>query len=416
MSKESKFVCQLAVTGLLLSSVWISASFAGKPERPPEGKPPVDLEVEPSEPKVAPAARLAALPPQRDSNAVTDASVDSSDAVKLVKEIYAQTQTAKTAKDFSAIVMRCESALEPSMNLNAQHQSDVKGLLAWALSRRGQERVDLAISLRAAGNREQFNAVLNASLADFNQSLETDDSRWKSYFGRAIALANLDKTESALRDLNKAIELNPKSMKARFNRAELLSWKGDRNSVRAAIEDYNVVLESAPKDVQAINGLSHAQLAIGNTEQAIELYTRVTELQPNNSVAWQARGEAYQSAGNWRAAGADFAKSISIKKSAQAYQKAAWLYSTCPDPDFFEPVTAMEYARQGEKIDPDSVESLEVLAAASAANGQFTEAVELQKQAIKKTAVIQSDYQFDTDQMKVRLTSYEQEQPYLQTK
>ena len=128
MSKESKFVCQLAVTGLLLSSVWISASFAGKPERPPEGKPPVDLEVEPSEPKVAPAARLAALPPQRDSNAVTDASVDSSDAVKLVKEIYAQTQTAKTAKDFSAIVMRCESALEPSMNLNAQHQSDVKGL------------------------------------------------------------------------------------------------------------------------------------------------------------------------------------------------------------------------------------------------------------------------------------------------
>ena len=361
---------------------------------------------------MAPENRLAALPPQRDSQTASTAS----NAVKLVKQIYAQTKTAKTAKDFSAIVQRCESALEPSLQLNVQHQKDIKGLLAWALSRRAQERVDLAISLRAAGNQEQFNAVLNASLADFNQSLETDDSRWKTYFGRSIALANLDQTQNALRDLDKAIELNPKSKKARFNRAELLNWKGDADGVRAAIEDYKFVLTASPKDVQAINGLAHAQLTLGNTDQAIQHYTRVTELQPNNSVAWQARGEAYQSAENWKAASADFAKSISIQKSAQGYLKAAWLFSTCPDPDFFEPVTAMKYARQGEKIDPDSVESLEVLAAACAANGEFADAVDLQKQAIKKSASVQADFQFDTDQMKVRLASYEQEQPYLQVK
>lgn len=411
MSKESKFVCQLIAAVVLLPSVFVSASLAGNPERPPEVEAKVDLEVDPNESKVVPADRLAALP-QRDSTTAADAST----AVKLVKQIYAQTKTAKTAKDFSAIVQRCESALEPSLGLSVQHQDDVKGLLAWALSRRAQERVDLAVSLRAAGNQQQFNAVLNASLADFNQSLESDDSRWKTYFGRSIALANLNQTENALRDLDKAIELNPKSKKARFNRAELLNWKGGSDNVNAAIEDYNFVLTSSPKDVQAINGLAHAQLAIGKVDQAIQNYTRVTELQPNNSVAWQARGEAYQSAENWKAASADFAKSISIQKSAQGYLKAAWLFSTCPDPDFFEPITAMEYARQGKKIDPDSVESLEVLAAASAANGEFADAVDLQKQAIKKSATVQADYQFDTDQMKVRLTSYEQEQPYLQAK
>lgn len=412
MSKESKYVCQWIAAVLLLSTVWISSSFAGKPERPPEADAQVDLEVDPNEAKVAPENRLAALPPQRDSQTASTAS----NAVKLVKQIYAQTKTAKTAKDFSAIVQRCESALEPSLQLNVQHQKDIKGLLAWALSRRAQERVDLAVSLRAAGNQVQFNAVLNASLADFNQSLETDDSRWKTYFGRSIALANLDQTQNALRDLDKAIKLNPKSKKARFNRAELLNWKGDSDSVRAAIEDYNFVLTSSPQDVQAINGLAHAELALGNADQAIQHYTRVTELQPNNSVAWQARGEAYQYAENWKAASADFAKSISIQKSAQGYLKAAWLFSTCPDPDFFEPITAMEYARQGKKFDPDSVESLEVLAAASAANGEFADAVDLQKQAIKKSASVQAHYQFDTVQMKVRLASYQQEQPYLQVK
>lgn len=407
MSKELKFVCQLIAAVVLLPTVWVSASVANEPERPPKVKSPVDLETVPSDVKAVRAAT-----PQRDSATATA----NTSAVKVVKQIYAQTKSAKTAKDFSAIVQRCEAALEPSLGLSAVHQNDVKGLLAWALSRRGQERVDLAVSLGAAGNQEQFKAVLDASLADFNQSLETDGSRWKTYFGRSIALANLDQTENALRDLDKAIELNPKSKKARFNRAELLNWKGDTDSVRAAIEDYNFVLTSSPKDVQAINGLAHAQLALGNTDQAIQHYTRVTELQPNNSVAWQARGEAYQSAQDWKAASADFAKSISIQKSAQGYLKAAWLFSTCPDPDFFEPITAMEYARQGRKIDPDSIESLEVLAAASAANGEFADAVDFQKQAIKKTATVQANYQFDTDQMKVRLASYEQEQPYLQVK
>ena len=421
MSKETKCVCQLKFVSrliaavVLLSSICAPESLAEMPERPPKSDVRVDLEVDPNESKVAPPTRVAALP-QRDSNTASVAAKDSLNNAKLVKQIYAQTKTAKTAKDFSAIVQRCKSALDPSMRLSDQHQGDVKGLLAWALSRRGQERVDLAISLRAAGNRQQFDAVLNAALADFNQSLDTDDSRWKSYFGRSIALANLDQTENALRDLNKAIELNPKSNKARFNRAELLNWKGDSDSVRAAIEDYDFVLESAPKDVQAINGLAHAQLNIGNTERAIELYTRVTELQPSNSVAWQARGEAYQIAGNWKGADADFAKSISIQKSAEAYRKAAWLYSTCPDPDFFQPITALAYARQGDKIDPESVQSLEVLAAASAANGEFEAAVDFQKQAIKKTATAQANYQFDTDQMKIRLASYEQEQPYLQEK
>lgn len=416
MLKESSFVCQWIAAVLLLSAVWISSSVANEPERPPKVDSSVDLEVDPNEAKVPPANRLAALPPQRDSKTAPVASGDSPDAVKLVKQIYAQTKTAKTAKDFSAIVQRCESALDPALQLSAQHQADVKGLLAWALCRRGQERVDLAVSLSAAGNRDQFTAVLNASLADFNQSLEADSSRWKTYFGRSIALANLDQTDDALRDLDKAIELNPKSKKARFNRAELLSWKGDADSIRAAIKDYNVVLTSSPKDVQAINGLAHALLAIDDTDRAIKNYTRVTELQPSNSVAWQARGEAYQALGNWKAASADFAKSISIQKSAQGYLKAAWLFSTCPDPDFFEPITAMEYARQGKKIAPDSVESFEVLAAASAANGEFADAVDFQKQAIEKTASAQADYQFDTEEMKVRLTSYEREQPYLQVK
>ena len=84
MSKESKYVCQWIAAVLLLSTVWISSSFAGKPERPPEADAQVDLEVDPNEAKVAPENRLAALPPQRDSQTASTAS----NAVKLLSLIH----------------------------------------------------------------------------------------------------------------------------------------------------------------------------------------------------------------------------------------------------------------------------------------------------------------------------------------
>ncbi len=402
MSKPASFICQLTVAAALCAWCYTAPlTFAGNPERPPaEATVQTDLENDPAEKKQIGTP----MPDARTANASISAAM-------LVKQIYARTKTAKTAKDFSALVVQCERALESPNAPTEQLTQDIHGLLAWALCKRGQERVDLAISLRSAGNRDQFNAVLGAALADFDRSLELDESRWKTWFSRSVAVANLDRTEEALRNLDKAIALNPKSQKAHFNRAELLNWNGNAS---AAIQDYKVVLESSPKDVQAINGLAHAHLALKQFERAIELYTRVTQLQPENSIAWQARGEAFQTAGNWKAANDDFSKSISMQKSARGYLKAAWLLSTCPDPDFFEPITALEYARQGRQFDPKSVECLEVLAAASAANGEFTAAVDLQKQAIEKSATVQSDYQFDTDQMKVRLTAYQQEELYLQ--
>jgi len=54
-------------------------------------------------------------------------------------DIYALTKTAKTAKDFSAIIEKCDEA-------NAGTESglsDVNALKAWALSKRGQQRIDL---------------------------------------------------------------------------------------------------------------------------------------------------------------------------------------------------------------------------------------------------------------------------------
>lgn len=330
-------------------------------------------------------------------------------------EIYNLTQTAKTAKDFTAIIAKCDLALEATPHGRRKTKTfaaDVNALKAWALSKRGQQRIDLAMSIRNAGNLEQFEAVVKAAVIDFDDSIAIDSQKWKPYFGRGVARAGIDQTERAIADLNRAIELNPKSKKAKFNRAELLSWQQRYDQ---AIEDYEAVIAADADDVQAINGLAFAKLFNGNADQAMELFDRVVELQPDNPTAYQNRAEAHQSVGNWKRAHEDLTTSLNRQATGEGYLKAAWLLSTCPDPDFFQPQTAMAMAKQGQSFDKDSVTTLEVLAAAAAANGEFDTAVRLQQQAISKIKTA-NHLRIDPEAMKVRLATYQREEVYLQTK
>jgi len=323
-------------------------------------------------------------------------------------EIYNLTKTAKTSKDFSVIIEKCDAANE-GVNSGTD---DINALKAWALSKRGQQRVDLALSIRNAGNTPQFEAVIKAAMADFDQSIEIDDEKWKPYFGRATAFANQDNIEKAISDLGRAIELNPKSMKAKFNRAELLSWQ---KKFDAAILDYNVVIDADADDVQAINGLAFAKLHSGKTDEAIKLLDRVVELQPDNTTAYQNRAEAHQAAGNWKLAHDDLTSSIGRNATGDGYLKTAWLLSTCPNPDFFQPQNAMALAKKGQSFDKDSVTTLEVMAAASAANGEFETAVKLQQKAILKVSTA-DHLRMDPEEMKIRLTAYQSAEVYLQQK
>ena len=323
-------------------------------------------------------------------------------------EIYDLTQTAKTSKDFTVIIEKCDAA-----NGDVENGiDDVNALKAWALSKRGQQRVDLALSIRNAGNIDQFSAVITAAMADFNASIAIDDSKWKPYFGRATAFANQDNIEKAITDLNRAIELNPKSKKAKFNRAELYSWQKEFD---AAIADYEVVIDADADDVQAINGLAFAKLHSGKTEEAIKLFDRVVELQPDNTTAYQNRAEAHQTAGNWQLAHDDLTNSLTRKATGDGYLKTAWLLSTCPDPDFFQPQNAMALAKKGQAFNKDSATTLEVMAAVSAANGEFETAVKLQEKAISKVSTA-DHLRMDPEVMKIRLATYESEEVYLQEK
>lgn len=330
--------------------------------------------------------------------------------VATLASLQSMARTAKTAKDYTHLVDACKQKMES--DADAANEG-VPKLLAWALCRRGESRLDLASSLRGAGNREQFSAVLDAAMVDFNDSIDADDSRWKTFFSRGVAFAAQDENAAAIRDLEQAVKLNPKSRNARFNLAELRNWSGDH---AAAIINYQEVLKNSPDDVQAINGLGHAQTSAGKFDDAKETYTLLVKLQSQNSKAWVVRGQIYERTKDWKGASENYEMSLNLGKSADGLFAIAWLLSTCPNPDFFQPQAAAVYAKEGMRFDDQSVRAMEVMAASLAANGEFAEAASWQEKAIANATgeTADTNIRHDADAMKQRLESYQDEEVWLQ--
>jgi len=86
----------------------------------------------------------------------------------------------------------------------------------------------------------------------------------------------------AIVDYNKAVELNPKSVPAYFNRARAFYFKRD---FAGAIESYGKVIELTPNDSVAFYNRAVAYEKMGDTLKAAEDYEKAIALDANNTPA-----------------------------------------------------------------------------------------------------------------------------------
>jgi tetratricopeptide (TPR) repeat protein len=82
------------------------------------------------------------------------------------------------------------------------------------------------------------------ALDDFNRALEIDPTHQDGYLGRADTLNTMGRYEESLRDYNKALEIKPTMANAYINRAIAYSHLGQYEK---AIADYEKGLELDPE-------------------------------------------------------------------------------------------------------------------------------------------------------------------------
>jgi len=328
---------------------------------------------------------------EKDDAAAPDrpASAASQNSAALIRQAYKLSEKAATVEELTKVIDQCRRGLEDTQ-LSQAMQDYAGKLLAWTYDKRG-------LALDEDDHLEE-------AMADFEEAIRFNPSRWQAVHNRGVSYARLGKYDEAIADFDRTIELNPNYANAYFNRGELYYELG---KFRLAVADYNQCLRRQPRDTAAYNSRGHAYYRMANYRSAISDYNQAIRLDPNNAAAYTNRGDAYADLGQYRQAAKDYRAAIRVDpKLGRAYQSAAWLMATCPDERYRETQKAVSAARRAVELDGESYRYLDTLAAAYANAGNFEKARAVQARVVK-TAPQELTARYEN-----RLRLYEHDRPY----
>ncbi|MBA4188357.1 MAG: hypothetical protein C0467_10170 [Planctomycetaceae bacterium] len=311
--------------------------------------------------------------------------------------------------------------------------------------------------------------AFDLAIADCDRVLKLDPGRAPIYGLRGRAHAERGDTESALRDYATAIANDPENLSryllwraqlhldcenytaadadtaaiiaadptnadAHFTRGTIRQQDGDHEG---ATESYTATLAIKPDHPFALLGRAHCHFNRQDYAAVIADCNRVIELMPGVVKAYELRGTARKTLGNFDGALADFNEAIRLAPSAVmpynyraslhyarqnyggavrdhmealkrdprhagTFNQLAWVWSTCPDPDVRNGQRARECAtRACELTEWAEAGFLDTLAAAHAECGEFDDAVKWQEKAmglLDGDVEKEADYQSRLDQ------------------
>jgi tetratricopeptide (TPR) repeat protein len=152
----------------------------------------------------------------------------------------------------------------------------------------------------------------------------------------------------------------------------------------AAIKAFSTAIEIIPRDYQSYNLRGVTWALKGNYDRAIADYSKAIDIQPRYAEAYNSRGFAYTQQGDLKLALEDYTRALEINPFlVDAYNNKAWVLATCADQRIRDGGAAVRLAQKAMELKPE-VSSMDTLAAAYAAAGNFESATEIQRKAIQK--------------------------------
>lgn len=160
----------------------------------------------------------------------------------------------------------------------------------------------------------------DTAMADVNKALELDSNNLDALYIRAALRTKKGDTAGVLADYNKIIELTPSTpgMEAVYHNRAMIRLQSD--DVDGALDDLNKALSINPRVAELYNGRAIARLQKGDLDGSLADYEKVIELKPSLPSAFFGRGYFRYQRRDFDRALADFNKAIELKPDyADAY-------------------------------------------------------------------------------------------------
>lgn len=219
-------------------------------------------------------------------------------------------------------------------------------------------------------------------------------------------MVNAGEYERALPQLQLALTLDD------ANDAQVLQILGDSYAALGnndeAIQHYERGLDLEPQNASLHRALAKTLQAKGSTQQAIEHIRAAVEFEPDHAPTQERLGVLLHQKGDLAAAIEHYRLALQLNPdAAQAANNLAWILATSGDSSLGTPAEALRWATlRAESNAYANPSSLDTLAAACAANGQFEEAVRWQNKAVELAEPSARE------NMQTRLTLYKSKKPF----
>jgi len=272
-----------------------------------------------------------------------------------------------------------------------------------------------------------------AQLADLNKALELNPDHAEALFSRGCLYGGdlpMDKRDDAkaVADYSRLLEIEPRNVSARHNRAGCYEQLREPNKALADYTriingdaDFSRLLDGKDKQVALdyhyrgrvyFDQKDYAR-AVADFNEALRLDPEIAKPEASGRIILR-RGQAYHALKEYSKAQDDFARYREIDPEFfQLWQSWAWQLATCPDARFRDGRKALEYANKVASATTGprhrGVADGETRAAAYAELGLFEEAVQWQKKALDALA---PDSEEKRKIMGTRLELYESKRPF----
>ena len=200
---------------------------------------------------------------------------------------------------------------------DARPSNAIKALLksstsAEPLAEWRKRNVVRAYVYHSRGMQKFFEAKYVDAIKNFNKAIELNPDDAENYIQRANSKSRLRDHEGAIQDFNQAIMLNPIDAETYKIRGDAKGRLGDKSG---KIKDYMQALKLEP-NANTYSILGHIKQSDGDLEGAIEYFTEVIKLKPNEPYGYNIRAQAKKRMGDYAGAIEDFTQAIKSNPDA----------------------------------------------------------------------------------------------------
>jgi tetratricopeptide (TPR) repeat protein len=261
---------------------------------------------------------------------------------------------------------------------------------------------NLGHALSAQGKQEE-------AIPHFREALRIRPDYSVAHFNWGNAVGVQGKVEEAITHYQAAIRLNPDYEEAYYNLGKALVLTGDLAGGKTNLLE---ALRCKPDYSEALTALGNLYLLEGNPAEGLKCLQQGAKANPDLPEAHYFLGAALVRQGRIQEGVRAFRTAIKLQpKFADALNDLAWVLATVDDPRIRNATEALSLSRRACEADHyENPMHLDTLAVALSEVGQFDEAKERTRQAIR----IAEDRHEPAlvEKLRPRLPAYEQRRPY----